>query len=357
MTDGQDHSPARSRAKWHGRASRLSRVLAGIAVITFPSASYPQANRAAPADPGPRNGHGLAYDSRLGQLILFGGATAEDVRGDTWLWHGGEWQHASVTGPEARTFPSMVYDSGRGAVVLFGGNRVLFGDSTRPAVMLGDTWIFRNGAWTRMAAPGPSPRAEAAIAYDPARRRVVLFGGYELRDGERRRLGDTWEWDGTGWTRMSSSGPTPRNGAAMAYDPSRRVVVLFGGSGGPLGDTWSWNGRGWTQLGMPPVPGRFNTALAWDPAARRLVRFGGWDGKERASDTWELGQAGWVRVQSDGPSGRNHAVLVSATDRGSILLYGGHDGERVFADLWERKKGRWVQLESRDPVHRVANGH
>ncbi len=143
----------------------------------------------------------------------------------------------------------------------------------------------------------------------------------------------------------------------MAYHPERRVVVLFGGSGGPLGDTWAWNGREWTRLDLPTVPGRFNTAMAWDPGTKRLVRFGGWDGKERASDTWELQQDGWVRVQMDGPSSRNHAVLVSAADRSSILIYGGHDGERVFGDLWERRSGRWVRLESREPVLRVQNGH
>ena len=30
--------------------------------------------------------------------------------------------------------------------------------------------------------------------------------------GERIRLGDTWEWDGRRWTRMSDTGPSPRSG-------------------------------------------------------------------------------------------------------------------------------------------------
>jgi hypothetical protein len=252
----------------------------------------------------------------------------------------------------------MAYDSARDEVVLFGGNRVLFGDSTRAPAMLGDTWLLRKGGWTRVAGYGPTPRAEAAAGYDPRRRRTVLFGGrIESPNGRVGRLGDTWEWDGKRWRRVSTTGPSARSGAAMAYHPGLQAVVLFGGSGGPLGDTWSWTGRGWARLPVPTAPGRFNTVMAWDPGVRRLVRFGGWDGKRRTSDTWELREAGWVRVQDTGPSPRNHAVLVSAPDRGSIILYGGHDGEMVFGDLWERRNGRWVQIESAMPIRRVLNGH
>jgi hypothetical protein len=308
--------------------------------------------------PGPRNAHGAAYDLRDGSLVLFGGATAAEVRGDTWRWQGGPWRRVTDAGPNSRTFPAMTYDAARGEVVLFGGNRVLFGDSLRPPAMLGDTWVLREDVWTRVPAVGPSARAEAAMAYDAGRKRAVLFGGWDLApDGGRRRLGDTWEWDGRRWMRVSEAGPAPRSGAAMAYAPEAGGVVLFGGSGGPLGDTWLWEGREWTRLPVDSAPGRFNTVMARDPGSGRLVRTGGWNGETRVSDTWELRKDGWVRIDSTGPAARNHAVLVSAPDRGSLLLYGGHDGDNVFADLWERRNGHWVALEVAEPVARVANGH
>ncbi|MGH7580175.1 MAG: Kelch repeat-containing protein [Gemmatimonadales bacterium] len=310
--------------------------------------------------PGPRNAHAAVYDSRTGEFVLFGGATSTEVRGDTWRWRSGVWRRSPLAGPDPRTFPAIAYDSARSAVVLFGGSRVLFGDSTSPPAMLGDTWLLRDGEWirVRVSETGPPARAEAVAAYDPRRERTVLFGGRtEATDGRIERLGDTWEWDGERWTPMNVAGPSARSGAAMAYDPGRRTLVLFGGSGGPLGDTWSWNGRTWTRLDLPPAPGRFNTVMAWDPSARRLVRFGGWDGSRRVSDTWELRDTAWMQVQERGPSPRNHAVLVSAPDRGSLLLYGGHDGEMVFGDLWERRSGRWMRHESVPPVRRVPNGH
>ena len=88
-----------------------------------------------PGRTGHRNGHAAVNDPQSGNLLLFGGATAEELRGDTWRRHDGRWRRLPITGPAPRTFPAMAYDSARGEVVLFGGNRVLFGDSTRPAAL------------------------------------------------------------------------------------------------------------------------------------------------------------------------------------------------------------------------------
>jgi hypothetical protein len=68
------------------------------------------------------------------------------------------------------------------------------------------------------------------MAYDLARNVTVLFGG--VNDFLNPPfLGDTWEWNGKGWTLTSLSGPSPRADAAMAYDSDRGVMVLFGGAG------------------------------------------------------------------------------------------------------------------------------
>ena len=317
----------------------------------------PASLRAPGTTPGPRNAHAAVYDASDSAIVLFGGATDREVRGDTWRWKRGAWRRLPHSGPGPRTFPAMAYDAALDEVVLFGGNRVLFGDSLHLPAMLGDTWRLRGNRWTLVSSVGPSPRAEAAIAYDPGRRRTVLFGGYDISpEGRTHRLGDTWEWDGRRWRLAGETGPAPRSGAAMAYHPGIGVV-LFGGSGGPRGDTWRWDGRAWERLPIPPAAGRFNTGMALDPSSDRLVRFGGWDGTGRVSDTWELSDTGWVRIDSLGPAARNHAAVVGAPDRGSVLLYGGHDGDNVFGDLWERRNGRWRALEAAQPVRRLPNGH
>ena len=143
--------------------------------------------------------------------------------------------------PPGRADHDMVYDSARGRTVIFGGY---------PAgPYLNDLWewdglSFVNRTPSPLPASWPGPRIEYALAYDPVRARMLLFGGYFPI------LGDTWEWDGPRnlWTRLPATGPSPRRGPAMAYDARRQVTVLFGGEdvelAPPLHDTW--------EFGMTP---------------------------------------------------------------------------------------------------------
>ena len=64
------------------------------------------------------------------------------------------------------------------------------------------------------------------MAYDAARHRTVMFGGFDAGV-----IGDTWELDGATWRQRSpATSPPPRYQTAMAYDAARGRVVLFGGT-------------------------------------------------------------------------------------------------------------------------------
>jgi hypothetical protein len=307
---------------------------------------------------GVRNGHAMTYDTDRGRVILYGGADASSVTGDTWEWNSyrRSWQRLSVEGPGPRTFPAFAYHERARHAVLFGGNRVLFGKPDDTNTFLSDTWIWRRGRWSRIDVSGPGPRAEAAVAYDQHRARVVLFGGYYRGPSGTVRLGDTWEWDGTRWIQMAGDGPSPRNGAAMAYDARRQRVVLFGGSGASR-ETWEWDGSRWLQRDAGEVEGRFNPAMIFDRARGLVVRFGGWTGKTRVDDTWTLGSGHWSRLEVIGPPARNHASFTYDNRRRRAVLYGGHDGENVFGDTWEWDGEGWHPMALRPPERRVENGH
>src|SRR5687768_10664468 len=84
---------------------------------------------------------------------------------------------------------------------------------------------YAQTSWLRMQVL--EARRYPAMAYDVARQRTVLFGGY---DASSYSLGDTWEWDGTSWIQRSpAASPAARVGPQMAYDAARQRTVLFGG--------------------------------------------------------------------------------------------------------------------------------
>jgi hypothetical protein len=313
---------------------------------------------------GVRNAHAMVYDSSRGRVILFGGADALKVCGETWEWDGKRWAPLSMVGPEPRTFPAMAYDSLRKKVVLFGGNRILFGRNPDENRFLDDTWEWDGQMWTQIKVAGPPPRAEAAIAFDSERGRVVLFGGHNRTGEGRNRLGDTWEWDGARWTQIKVTGPSARNGAAQVYDSVRRKIVLFGGSTQKdvSGETWEWDGRQWVENRSALTQGRFNCVLTYDVARRKVIRFGGRYAGRPVGDTWEYDGKGWKQVSSTGPTARNHAAMVYDSKRKKVVLFGGHDfgiheGVNVFGDTWEWNGNAWLRKEAGEVKQRINNGH
>ena len=337
-------------------------LLAGLVAVpvwTRVVAGAPDGQDAA-ATIGVRNAHAMAFDAVRSRVLLFGGADDSSVREDTWAWHPArrEWSRVSAQGPGPRTFPAMAFDAARGEVVLFGGNRVLFGPDNAVDTFLADTWVLRGDEWVKLPVSGPSARAEAAMAYDPVRRSVVLFGGYARTAQGRVRHGDTWEWDGRGWRLASTEGPPGRNGAALAFDQNRGMVILSGGPPSIVGpETWQWHGDRWTVAAGTDAPRRFNPVMTFHPKAAALLRFGGWTGRVRSDETFLLDSKGWRQLEVPGPSPRNHSAIAFDASVNHAVLFGGHDGERVFGDTWAFDGREWRELRAAPPRARVPNGH
>lgn len=224
----------------------------------------------------PRISGSMAYDALHGVIILFGGLAGSPggILNDTWSWDGTTWTqlHPSLS-PPPRAGVSMAYDAAHSSVVLFGGESTAGMASPTPS---SDTWTWDGAAWTQeRPSSSPSPRSYAAMAYDPAARAVVLFGG----TGDHQ-LGDTWTWNGATWSEQHPpASPPARDHATMAYDLALGSVVLFGGEGTPsptigtrLADTWLWNGTTWAQL-HPSVspPSTMDALMAYDTAAQSVL--------------------------------------------------------------------------------------
>src|SRR6516164_8396157 len=78
-----------------------------------------------------------------GAMVLFGGAGAANVLGDTWQFDGKLWTQRQDIGPGTRLGHALVFDSDRHRVVLFGGSSKNEGND--PSALLADTWEHQGG--------------------------------------------------------------------------------------------------------------------------------------------------------------------------------------------------------------------
>ncbi len=294
-----------------------------------------------PASVPARNAHAMAYDSGRGRVVLFGGANENNAVdfGDTWEWDGRSWiERTSALSPIPRFGHAMAYDAARGRVVLFGGYDFVTGQ------FLDDLWEWDGNTWAAASfATGPSPRFGHGLVYDSQRQRVVLFGGA----GETSVLADTWEWDGTDWTlRMPATSPPQREFGALAYDSARGRTVLFGGFDGAvyLGDTWEWDGIDWVERApVTSPPGRTWHMLSFDDARGRTILFGGYDGITPYNDTWEWDGSAWLYTSAaGGPTPRVVTSMVFDRARNRTMLFGGYDGRAALGDTWEWDGVAWA---------------
>ncbi len=267
-------------------------------------------------------GAAMAFDSRRGVAVLFGGLSPQGYSAHTWVWNGDTWAQAPATGPSARAGAAMAFDAARGRVVLVGGENA--------AGMLGDAWSWDGSVWTSVPTPpSMAARRHAAMTFDAARGRLVLFGGHgRLASGAMGPLNDTWEFDGVAWTNVSSaSSPPAREGATFAFDAARQVSLLFGGSGAAtFGDTWEWNGTTWTQRSLAGPSARAFHSMVFDDV-RQVVRLYGGGAASVRDDVWEFDGATWTMLSTTGtsPGGRQRHAAAYDARRGRDVVWGGSD--------------------------------
>jgi hypothetical protein len=146
---------------------------------------------------GPQSrGHfGFVYDPGQKQALLYGGY-ASQVSDEFWMWKDNTWEQIDSPGPGALSHFGMTLDIDSNALYIFGGAT---SDSTFSS-LTNKTWVLKDGRWAELRiADSPSARGGPALGYDPVRKRVVMYGGF---DSDRNNLNDTWEWDGESWTCM-----------------------------------------------------------------------------------------------------------------------------------------------------------
>src|SRR5206468_9366629 len=116
---------------------------------------------------------------------------------------------------------------------------------------------------------------DAALAHDPVRHRVWLYGG---KGDDDVNLNELWALDlaSKRWSRVPSDGPRPppREDHTLVFDQANDQLVLFGGEDGDTSnETWAFDlSRGvWHEITGPSSPELESHVAIYDPRGQRMV--------------------------------------------------------------------------------------
>jgi len=313
----------------------------GLALGASPA--WTQLTGATPQFPAPRRNFGMA--STGGSILFFGGDDGgpRDDTGELTLGAVPAWVPvAPAVRPTARFGHHAVFDAPRNRVLIFGGY---------DGAYLNDVHAFSQatGSWEPVAASGmpPSGRMYCGLVYDAGRERLLVIGGHP------DKLNDVWALRLKGghpaWSQLSPRGtaPSPRFAHSVIYQPARNRVILFGGFDGLYrNDVWELSLQGaptWTQLtpaGTPPA-GRWAAAVAYDATRDRMVVFGGYDGVVSRNDVWALSLGAtpaWTQLAPAGPQPSPRANVEGAYDAAGdrFVVMDGFDTstQQFFGEAW-----------------------
>jgi len=261
------------------------------------------------------------------------------------------WRKNETPTPLQRLWPALAFDPDRHVAVVHGG---ISADEETP--LRGDTWMWNGLGWSPQSVAGPSPRFGHAMVYDSERRVMVLFGGvvrcacvFEYC-GCVPAPGSTWEWDGASWHERDVAGPASRFQPMLAFDGVRGVTVLVTSSDA---QTWEWDGDRWRRTFVEFPDGNHLAGLVYDPTRQRVIGVTSscttwsWDGQSWMSDT--LGRQ-YVEGGLDDPGVRSEPALADC--RGKLYTDPSTDRVVLFREngssVWILQPSGWALLATID---------
>jgi hypothetical protein len=282
------------------------------------------------------------YNTTDSYAILFGGVTSTNQLSDqTWKWDGKRWlQMSPDEHPGARSKQAMAYDPARNTVVLFGGwdGKAVFND----------TWEWDGAEWKNIKPEHqPTARCCHAMAYDENLDKVILYGGWD--NTKSIFYNDVWTWDGVDWEEMDSTGLPLMSGHTMAEFPEQDEVVSISSTRSV--NTWVFRQGKWMDLGINPIPTRSEGRSAYDASNQWIVYFGGIKDGEFQNDTWIFDGTNWHLLSlTSSPSGRFGHVMFYDPTREAVILFGGIDSSTYYNDTWALRLPRNIPTLSAPPT-------
>jgi hypothetical protein len=314
---------------------------------------------------------------------MSGGRSSSGNLSDTWEYDGTDWTQRSAM-PTYRYYHSLAYSPAAGGIVVLGGygstqsylydgsslaslsmplprtiRAAGYFDSARDRLVALTLYgnVFEAplaGPWVSRIAERPEGTYSPKVTYDPDLHAAVLIPGSDISSPA-----GTFKWDGTAWTTVTGSRPSP---VAAVYADFLSSTVTVSSNG----DTWKFDGVTWSNLAPAtrPLPAGgngylYDFALACDSARQRVVLFGGNTQDSNynivdSAETWEFDGVNWQKASpvSSPPARSSHAMAWDAS-RNVTVMYGGlkyvYDAANgyyyyeLLDDTWEYDGSTWTQ--------------
>ena len=344
--------------------------------------------------PSPRFGHATAFDGSRGKVLLFGGLDVSTGGALTDLWEMDPttfaWTMRSTNAKDfwywGQMYASLVSDDVGGLLVLVAGANVGPPTGTGGASGSRDTGIGDRASGDRNVweldprkalftdrSPGsgvPDHISNPAFSYNPVTGKTYLYGGthrdYVHQEGYS--LDELCAWDGMAWSCPAAESSTlPHAGAAMAYDPARNALIVFGGI--DYNDTWEFSADGkWTQLQPVRSPSPVSRArMVTDTTRKKILLFGGigtsWSS---TSDVWEWDGVtmNWTKrtptTSYNLPAARTDPVLTYDEGQEKLFLFDGqsYNSGTLATAYWEWNPvtSGWVRYDAGDTSPPIGSG-
>ncbi|MBV8516609.1 MAG: hypothetical protein JO197_04320 [Acidobacteria bacterium] len=305
--------------------------------------------------PPPRTAHTMTYDSLRQRVVLFGGRRSPTVikgpitfYNDTWIWKNNDWTQVDTgNAPEPRAFSSMAYDPQRDRVVLYGGSHLAADGTTVEQYY--DTWEFDGTTWTKLTTTQPQV-IKPLLTYDPIRKEIIMLGAKsDVSTVMYRYDGATQTWNQFTPTAPAILPPCV-NESAMAFSEHAGGILLNGGlcsTTTPAADeTYFWNGSTWTKLTTSGNSRTTGTAVADDPLRGQVIFFGGTTLTAAPTSATYLYRDGTYNfiVNPTRPSPRSLARMATDPANGTVWTVGGLDefSSGYLDDLWGYRNNQWT---------------
>lgn len=220
---------------------------------------YPADGTWSPCAPGPvRYQHSAVWDPVRNIMLVFGGLFTNKTGivytstyyNDIWRFNltTNTWTKMTPIGtlPPTRAGHTAVWDTKNGQMIVFGGSNA--------TVNFKDVWTYNYALnrWTQMVA-ATQARTQHAACWDSDNNVMIVAAGLDNFGGF---YNDTWIYNSTGncWSQAASIPGSGRAGLEAVYDTADRQMILYGGRGSDsnqIVETLAYKYIEWVQKYLP----------------------------------------------------------------------------------------------------------